>query len=286
MPKLRMNADVGFVEMTVQDSEQNLSFPLLLIHPLDFSSGKHPLVMISHGSGGSPLAYRWLADYLAKNGYFVGIPEYPFNNRHDNSREGTIENLIDRPRHLRLAIDAIFADERWSSSLKKPGVALIGHSMGGYTSLVLAGGIPHTQHQIKYDPDHKIKSSQEVPVKSDDRVNALVLLAPATGWFLSEGALSKVKAPLLILTGEFDDITPAFHAEILKKGISNSKQVTHREIRNASHYSFLGVFPESVRKTNFAPAMDRPGFDRPKFHDELNVEILEFLQNIMNGEDE
>ncbi|MNT35268.1 Alpha/beta hydrolase family protein [compost metagenome] len=176
-----------------------------------------------------------------------------------------------------MAMDAIFADQRWSAYLDENRVALIGHSMGGYTSLALAGGIPHTKHQIQYDPDHKITSSQEVPVKADERIKALVLMAPATGWFLSEGALSAVKIPILILTGEFDDITPAFHAEIVMRGVPDGKQVTYHEEKNASHYSFLGVFPESVRKTNFPPAMDRPGFDRAKFHEELNVEIAEFL---------
>ena len=278
MPKLRMKRDLGFTEMRVQDSEKNLSFPLLLMHPNEFSSGKHRLVMLSHGSGGSPLAYRYLAEYLADKGYFVGIPEHPGNNRHDNSLEGTLVNLVDRPRHLKIATDLILNDERWKAHLDASNVALIGHSMGGYTALALAGGIPHTEHQMKYDPDHKIDKAEEVPVKADSRVRVLVLFTPAAGWYLSEGALANVKVPMLILSAEHDDITPAFHSQIVLKGVPDKNVVTHREIPGAGHYSFLGVFPESVRKMGLPAAFDPPGFDREAFHEELNVEVCEFLQ--------
>jgi len=273
-----MKMDVGFTEMHVQDSEKNLSFPMLLMHPNEFVGKSHRLVMLSHGSGGSPLAYRYLAEFLADKGYFVGVPEHPGNNRHDNSLEGTLANLVDRPRHLRLATDAILNDERWRESLDQNNISLIGHSMGGYTSLALAGGIPHTEHQMKYDPDHKIEKSEVVPVLADARVRALVLFTPATGWYLSEGALAAVKVPMLVLSAEHDDITPAFHAEIILKGVPDKSVVTHREVKNAGHYSFLDVFPESVRKMGLPAAMDPVGFDREAFHDELNTEVFEFLE--------
>jgi len=101
-----------------------------------------PLIMISHGSGGSHLVYRTLAHHLARNGFIVGMPEHPFNNRNNNTLQGTVENLVNRPKHLRTAIDWFFESEKFSKFLKPEAVSIIGHSMGGYTALALAGGIP------------------------------------------------------------------------------------------------------------------------------------------------
>lgn len=46
--------------------------------------GDHRLILISHGSGGSPLGYRQLALHLATQGFVVACPEHPNNNRHNN----------------------------------------------------------------------------------------------------------------------------------------------------------------------------------------------------------
>ena len=91
---------------TVQlfDDELGLNFPLLVLYPsrspehperlgpyllpvaLDapIDAGTFPLVLISHGSGGSHLAYRTLAAHLARHGFVVAIPDHPRNNRNNN----------------------------------------------------------------------------------------------------------------------------------------------------------------------------------------------------------
>lgn len=96
--------------------------------PLD---GEFRMVLISHGTGGSPLVYRSLARHLARSGFIVGLLEHPFNNRNDNSLEGTVQNLTYRPRHLRMAADWFFEDERFKGLLQPGGHSVIGHSMGG-----------------------------------------------------------------------------------------------------------------------------------------------------------
>jgi Platelet-activating factor acetylhydrolase, isoform II len=47
------------------------------------ADGLHRLVVISHGSGGSHLAYLMLAERLATCGYVVAMPEHTGNNRND-----------------------------------------------------------------------------------------------------------------------------------------------------------------------------------------------------------
>src|SRR5690242_1644491 len=60
-----------------------------------------PLVVISHGSGGSRLSHRTLARHLARNGFVVAIPEHPRNNRNNNELANTAAILANRPRHIR-----------------------------------------------------------------------------------------------------------------------------------------------------------------------------------------
>ena len=51
--------------------------------------GKHRLVVVSHGSGGTPLTHRLLAATLARHGNVVALIEHPGNNRNDNRLKKT-----------------------------------------------------------------------------------------------------------------------------------------------------------------------------------------------------
>ena len=100
--------------------------------------GAFPLVLVSHGSGGSPLVYRTLARRLAREGMVVALPEHPGNNRNDNSQADTLANFVNRPDHIRRTIDYCLTE--FAACLRPGAVAVIGHSLGGYTALALAGG--------------------------------------------------------------------------------------------------------------------------------------------------
>src|SRR5579875_2535221 len=67
-----------------------------------WAQGVFPLVVISHGSGGSHLVYRELAAHLTRYGFVVTMPEHPKNDRNNNELARTAENLRNRPRHVRI----------------------------------------------------------------------------------------------------------------------------------------------------------------------------------------
>ncbi|MDO7851106.1 alpha/beta hydrolase family protein [Hymenobacter convexus] len=281
---------VGYRELQVTDGELNLAFPLRVLYPtsttgqaenvgpytLDvardasISPGVFPLVVLSHGTGSSGLVHRNLAHHLARHGFVVGLPEHPYNNRDDDSWAHTTQNLMARPRHLQLAIDALF--QQFSASLKPEVVGLIGHSLGGYTALALAGGQPTATPRDS--PDWQ---QQPIPVPVDARVKAVVLLAPATPWFLKKGALHNVRVPILLLEGEKDEHASAWHGQIVLNGVSDRRRVTHRVVPNAGHFSFLSPFPAARVSPAFPPSQDPPGFVRARFHEEMNAEIQAFL---------
>ncbi|MBL8175587.1 MAG: alpha/beta fold hydrolase [Bryobacterales bacterium] len=224
-----------------------------------------PLILISHGTGSSHLVHRNLALHLARNGYIVLVPEHPRNNRNDNSLANTNENLADRPRLLSQLIDWALADPTLAPHIAPQHIAIVGHSLGGYTALATAGGRP-----------------ANIDVSSDPRVKALVLLAPATPWFLPPGSLADVRVPILMLTAEKDPHTPEGHGIIVKRGLPPQTPIEHNVIPNAGHFSFLSPFPPAMATPAFAPAHDPPGFNREHFQHEMFSTIDAFLQRAFN----
>ncbi|MHA6533555.1 alpha/beta hydrolase family protein [Paenibacillus sp. BAC0078] len=282
----------GCCEVQITDNALKVTVPMIVMYPTDAREqtdrlgpyslevardaapleGKFRLVLISHGTGGSPLVYRSLARHLARSGFIVGLLEHPFNNRNDNSLEGTVQNLTYRPRHLRMAADWFFEDERFKGLLQPGGHSVIGHSMGGYTALAAAGGIP-TSFPTE-SPDGK---PQQIDVPHDSRIRSLILLAPASVWFRNEGALNNVRLPILMLDAERDPYALPFHAQIIMNSVAEPQMIRYRTVENAGHYSFLTPFPAEMISPAFPPSQDPPGFDRVQFHETLKAEVVEFL---------
>ncbi len=249
-------------------------------YPLDVASdapidGDHlPLVVISHGTGGTPWVYRDLAAHLARSGFVVALIEHPGNNRRDDRLAGTAANLANRPRHVRLCLDAAFADTAVGPHLSTDGVALIGHSMGGCTALAVAGGRPTSMpHESVDDLAHR------VDVTPDPRVRAIVLFAPALVWFCAEDdALNDVDVPVLLFTGGADDLALGLNSEVVLQGVRDPRRVEHHVVEGGGHYAFLSPFPAAMCDPSFAPSQDPPGFDRAAFHRVMNAEVVGFLR--------
>lgn len=291
-----MSRAAGCRTVELFDDEMGMTFPMLVLYPSSspekperlgpyalsvsmngpLDEGTFPLVVISHGTGGSHLVYRNLAAHLARHGFVVATPEHPRNNRNNNDLAGTAANLANRPRHLRLAIDWAFSSGGFGACLVPDAVAIVGHSMGGYTALATAGGLP-----TAFPNETPDQQPRAVPVARDDRVKALVLLAPAAPWFMADGALRGVRVPILMLTAEKDGATPGWNAEIIKRGVPDPALVEHRVVTNAGHYAFLSPFPEAMTSPTFPPSQDPEGFDRARFHEAMNAEIEAFLRRAL-----
>ncbi len=275
---------VGSRRLIARD-EQGVEFPLFVQYPTEqpsrptgfgpytlevsvdapLAAGSFPLLLLSHGGGSTPFAYRTLSLHLARSGYIVGLPEHPGDNRHDRSLSDTLINFARRPRHLALAIDLIAQEPHFAASTRTHAVGVIGHSLGGYTALAIAGGVPWA------------RTGERIAAHRDPRVGALALLAPAVAFYMPPDALSAVRASVLALTAEHDAITPpALTREILQR-LTNAARVSCRTIDNAGHFSFLSPFPAELSGPQFAPSIDPPGFDRARFHAWLPGELQRYF---------
>ncbi|MCU7548209.1 dienelactone hydrolase family protein [Chitinophagaceae bacterium LB-8] len=281
----------GSRQLEVTDESLGISFPVLVHYPTyqpstptpfgpyimdvspqaDIIDGQFPLAIISHGNGGSHLLYRTISIYLAKNGYIVAMPEHYGNNRNNNELAQSTENLVLRPKHVSLTIDALLSEKDLGKCISPNNIGVAGHSFGGYTALALAGGIPWTQ------------TGQKVEAPHDPRVKALVLMAPAAGWFIPKDSLAEVTVPILLFAAERDPYTPKWNADVIINGVSDKSQVTFRLIEGAGHFSFLSPFPPAMKHPGFLPSTDPEGFDREQFHIKLPQEILKFLNEQLHA---
>ncbi|HKU37500.1 MAG TPA: alpha/beta hydrolase [Polyangiales bacterium] len=243
-------------------------FRLPLARDAPIEGRAHSLIVISHGTGGTPWTHRGLAAHLARSGFAVALLQHPGNHRGDDSLAFTVQNLENRPRHVRLAIDAALADEHVS----RGGVGVIGHSLGAYTALAVAGGQP-----TAFPRETPEGQSRVLHIPRDPRVRALVLLAPATAWFKDEGALDEVDVPILMLTGELDLLAGPFHAQIVERGLGDASRLEHRVIERAGHYSFLSAYPPEQKSAALPPSQDPEGFDREAFLPGMYAQIVEFF---------
>jgi len=242
-----MLTSVGFQCVDVIDAGSK--FPMLVMYPTSapekderlgpFSlrvatavpplAGTYPLVIISHGSGGTHVSHRELARHLASKGFVVGVPEHPFNNRNDNTLADTVEILSERPRNIRATVDWFFVRSPFSSFLKADSFSIVGHSMGGYTALAVAGGVPTSLPHQTTD-----RQAKRIDVVEDPRLKSIVLLAPTTVWFRLHGALDRVTAPILMIASYHDELSPYFYmCQIVMDGVPDAAKVQYRLVENA-----------------------------------------------------
>lgn len=281
---------VGCRAFAVADAVQGVTLPVHVLYPTDaaakperfgpyelevardapVAADRLPLVAISHGNGGTPWGYRWLAPHLARAGFAVVLVEHLGNSRTDNSLADSPQNLANRPRHVKLALSAAL-DALARHAIDR--AAVVGHSFGGYTALAIAGGTPMAMPN--QTPDG---IARPVEVEHDPRVRACVLLAPALPWFLAPGALAGVRVPLLVRTAARDDLVPPFFVEKILAALPAAARMDYACVPDAGHFAFWGPVPRLLASPSFLPGQDLPGFDRAAYQAQLQGEIVSFLR--------
>lgn len=199
------------------------------------------VVLFATGAGGDPERHRPLLEHLAAHGCQVIAPGFE---RLVPSKATTAE-LLSRPLGL------IAALHRQASPDAE--VVVVGHSIGGWAALCLAGATPWG------------RDGKPLDVPQEPRVVRLVLYAPAARWFAAPGALDGVTAPMLVYAGELDTVTPIEQAMHLKNAPT---QVDVRIVPRAGHFSFMNTLPPGIAEDD--------AFDRDRFLEDLAQATTEF----------
>ncbi|WP_447785738.1 alpha/beta hydrolase family protein [Pseudomonas germanica] len=222
------------------------------------AKGEHPLVVISHGNGGSWINQTWLASALAHQGYIVAAVNHPGTTSRDRSPQAAAQ-LWQRPVDLSRAIDAVTAQPGKFGTVAKDRIAVIGHSLGGWTVLESGGA--------RFDPkrfadDCKVQTQlisctayQQMNTEStaqskaqlaadwrDKRITAVVSLDLGLSRGMTDASLATYPVPILVIAaGVPSKELPAQleSVDLAKRLPKTSSRFV--EISDASHFTFMAI---------------------------------------------
>lgn len=304
----------GFSRISVPDAEG--AFDVMIWYPIagvekpwqagpftvnatlngEFSNAQRfPLVLLSHGSGGAPLAHRQLAESLARQGIVVVAPNHLGDaaGRPRAASQATI--LTARPRQAIEALKAVLDDKRFADHVDPDRMGMIGFSAGGYTGLVLAGASPDFDRATAYcagagrsDPG-SCRPGQNKPEAAPALLDgwqrptmagmkALVLMDPLSMFFASKD-LSNVTVPILLLRPKD---TSYLNAEQNALALSQNLPSPPKQIEvDGSHFVFIDPCPDALMLEAPSICKDADGVDRISVHRQLEAETAKFLLDIL-----
>lgn len=238
--------------------------------------GRFPLLMLSHGNTGTPLALHDLITSIASKGFVVVAVLHPGDNYLDQSRLGTLSNLYGRPLQISAAITAALDEPMLSPFLNAEQVGVIGYSAGGETALILSGARPDLSRLKVYcierphDTDackghgELVADRKDLTAQADPRVHALLLMAPLSLMF-GRHALATVHVPTLIYAGDNDQLVAIDkNAEALARKLP--VKARYHPLAGAGHFVFMA--PCTAEQERELPALckDAQGVDRAGIH--------------------
>ena len=196
-----------YVDQTWHDGARNRDVPVRIYYP---STGTQalPVIIFSHGLGGSREGYGYLGRHWASHGYIVVHPTHLGSDASvlkslrplKSMRKAAVDmqNAINRPKDVSFCIDRLTELNRSDATFKgrfmldRIGVA--GHSFGGFTALASAGQtFVNTPGQSQLaDPRIRAAIAMSAPAK------------PNTAAGLDQ-TYGSIRIPCFIMTGTMDD---------------------------------------------------------------------------------
>lgn len=249
--------------------------------------GRFPLLMLSHGNTGTPLALHDLITSIASKGFVVVAVLHPGDNYLDQSRLGTLSNLYGRPLQISAAITAALDEPMLSPFLNASEVGVIGYSAGGETALILSGAQPDLSRLKLYclerphDADackrhgELVADRKDLAPQADARVHALLLMAPLSLMF-GRQALATVRVPTLIYAGDNDQLVAVDkNAEALARKLPSKAR--YHALPRAGHFVFMAPCTAEQEREMPALCKDAQGVDRAGIHRNLIDEAGRFF---------
>ncbi len=272
-----------------------VSQPLGLFHQTVAAGGAVagralPLIVMSHGTGGSFEGHYDTALALAEAGFVVAAVTHTGDNYRDQSQFARVEN---RPRHIKILIDYMLQSWRHHDVVAPKRIGMFGFSAGGFTTLVAIGATPDLSGTGTYCAAHPdewacreiaerhvdLAAERQTPQTwvHDPRIAAAVVAAPAIGYSFSPQGLADVKVPVQLWRGDSDEVLPhPRHAQNVYDGLAVKPD--YHIVPNAGHFAFLAPCSASLAAMVPEICHDPEGFDRTAFHREFNPAVVAFFK--------
>ena len=259
----------------------NISLPGVKDCPI--SGDKLPLVVVSHGSGGSFVGHHDTAEILADAGFVVAAINHPGNTASDNSRVLDLSEFIERPTDVKRLIDFMLGTSPAAAKIDPQRIGLFGFSRGGYTGLVVGGTdvdwdnvIRRCEGATAHICDQVRNKEYPAHLTHDPRVMAAVIANPLAIYFTA-ASFASAKLPVQLWNTEHggDGVEP-HDVAVVDKWLP--AQHEYHFVPNAGHFVFLAPCPADVAARRPELCVDPPGFDRVAFHKQFNADVLAFFR--------
>ncbi len=265
------------------------------------AGARRPLILLSHGTGGSGLQMMWLARRLAAAGYIVAAVDHHGNTAAEDAFDARgFRQPWERARDLSAVLDQLLTHPRFGEAIDPARVGAAGFSLGGYTVIALAGGRTSLEQlaafcagpsrdatcdpQAEYpeadiefarmlaaDPGMKAAIRQAGDDFADPRIASVAALAPALAQAFTEDSLAAISLPVFIVAARDDTTAPvATNAETLAQRIPGAELLM---LPDATHYVFLNAC--TARGQRFVPVCkDAKTVDRRAVHEAAGDAVI------------
>jgi predicted dienelactone hydrolase len=281
--------------ITLQDSSRNRTYPADIYLPQMTSAAPNlvPVAIISHGFGSSRKDFADVAKHFASYGFVVALPEHIGSDtalqqavlQGRASRALIPSEFVDRPLDVTFLLDELEHrnQSEWQGRLNLEHVAMLGHSFGGYTALVLGGATADFANLHRYcDQDSflaylnpalvfqcqalDLESSPDAVQQltqglQDPRVSLVIAVNPVSSTILGPQGLKAIQVPVVLVGSGYDVAAPLVPEQaypftwltapekylVLIKGASHIPQLTAMINRTLSPSLSPEIIAEDIR---------------------------------------
>lgn len=220
-----VNAQLNMYKPGLTVAELEKTYKNVAVRDVQVRDGKWPLVVFSHGSGGTRVGYVFLTEFLASHGFIVMAADHI-----GNSNYTIVNNMVvksggprgqasstDRPKDVSFLIDAMTAmnaktGDRFNGHVDLDRIGGAGMSFGGSTTKNV--------------------------IEQDKRVKAAVMLAPGG----PTGQRANFDTPVMMMIGTEDTTIREAGNATNRAYYEATKGPRYMvEIKDGGHYSFTSV---------------------------------------------
>lgn len=266
---------------------------------------KRPLIILSHGTGGSAAQLSWLAESLVAAGFIVaGINHHGNTAAEETSWPHGFALPAERARDISMLVDQLLGDKEIAPHIDSSRIGAAGFSIGGYSVLASAGAhLKVADRQLRCEDessnpvcklppeagfteeDIRALASSDITFKealvrdehpvSDPRIRAVYAIAPAFLSLMTEQDFSLLDVPIRVVLAEQDQqILVSETLNAVREGIPDAVPVT---IPDAGHYSFLASCNFRGRIFLSTICKDQNEIDRGELHGRIAADAATFF---------
>jgi len=251
-----------------------------------------PLIVVSHGQGGSSLGHHDTAEALADAGFVVVTFNQPGDAFDDDSMAQQLGIFESRPHDVSRVISFMLQDWPSRRHLDGESIGVFGFSRGGYTALALAGAVPSFSASAERLCGNwwsfttalcrqiKRKGAHLAP-QADPRIRAIVVADPLN--LFDTAGLRQVRIPVQLWASEHGGEGVALaHVEAIRSALPQAPE--YHVAKGAGHFVYLAPCPAALKASAPRICEDPQGVDRSAWHQTMDAAITRFFQkNLPSG---